>query len=121
MGDYRKLEVWKLACELSDRVDSMVGSLPRRERSRLGEQLVRAADSIHFNISEGCGLNSDAQLIKHVRIALGSANEVENGIETLNRRGLLRPEHHSLLTDAPVLRRKLGAFLKTLTDRTDEP
>lgn len=114
MGDYRKLEVWKLGCIIADRVHSMVEGLPRREQAQIGDQLVRAADSIPANIAEGCGLNTDAQLTKHTRIALGSANELEDGLERLNRRRLVRSEHQDLLTDVPVLRRKLGAFLKTL-------
>src|SRR5262249_36179473 len=103
MGDYRKLEVWSLACSLSDRINAMVDSLPPRQRKILGEQLDRAADSIHMNISEGCGLNSDPQFAKHVRIALGSANEVEDGIERLNHRRALPTSHQNLLADATVL------------------
>jgi four helix bundle protein len=114
MGDYRKLEVWSLACGLADRIHVMVDCLPPRERKNMGEQLLRAADSIHMNISEGCGLNSDPQLAKHVRIALGSANEVEDGIERLGHRRTLPASHHDLLADATVLRRKLGAFLKRI-------
>ena len=117
MGDYRKLEVWTLACSIADRVHAMAELLPPRSRESLGEQLVRAADSIHLNIAEGCGLNSDAQLVRHVRIALGSANEVEDGIERLDRRRLLPDEHRDLLSDVPILRRKLGAFLKKLSPR----
>jgi four helix bundle protein len=116
MGDYRKLEVWTLACSIADRTNAMVDQLPPRLRTKMGDQLARAADSIHLNISEGCGLNSDAQLAKHVRIALGSANELEDGIETLKRRGVLTPQHNTLVSDTPILRRKLGAFLKRLIE-----
>ncbi len=114
MGDYRKLEVWKLACNVADRVDALVAVLPRRTRIVLGDQLLRSADSVHLNIAEGCGLNSDRQLAKHTRVALGSANEVEDAIDRLNRRGLLPDKHADLLTDTSVLRRRLGAFLRTL-------
>jgi len=116
MGDYRKLEVWRLACELSDEMEDFVAELPPRIRQGLGDQLVRAAESIHLNIAEGCGLNTDPQLKKHVRQALGSANEVEDGLAKLKRRGWLRPERHHMLDNATVLRRKLGAFLKRLND-----
>ena len=119
MGDYRKLEVWTRACEISDRVDSLVPTLPRRVQTRLGDQISRAADSIHLNIAEGYGLNSDPQLIKHVRQALGSVNELENGLQRLHARGLVRPEFQALLTDTPILRNKLGAFLKKLLGTQD--
>jgi hypothetical protein len=50
MGDYHKLEVWKLGSELSDRVAVLVGRLPARIRADKGDQLARAADAIHENI-----------------------------------------------------------------------
>ena len=112
MGDYRKLDVWKLAVSVSDRVDALVKRLGHRDRTGLGDQLVRAAESIHLNIAEGCGLNSDPQLARHVRIALGSANELEDGLGKLERRGLVRPEDGPLVSDATVLRRRLGALLR---------
>ena len=115
VGDYRKLEVWKLGCVLSDRVDVVVADLPRRVRDGLGDQLARAAESIHLNIAEGCGFSSDPQLGKYVRQSLGSANEVEDALNRLHRRGLLKPHDHDLLNDATVLRKKLGAFLKALS------
>jgi four helix bundle protein len=112
MGDYRKLEVWKLAVSVSDRVDALVVRLGHRDRTGLGDQLVRAAESIHLNIAEGCGLNSDSQLARHIRIALGSANELEDELGKLDRRRLLQPEDETLVLDATILRRKLGAFLR---------
>lgn len=116
MGDYRKLDVWKLAISISDRVDALVASLGKRDRTGLGDQLVRAGESIHLNIAEGCGLNSDAQLARHIRIALGSANELEDGLAHLDRRRLLPPDG-ALLTDTAILRKKLGALLKRITER----
>jgi len=112
MGDYRKLEVWKLAVSVSDRVDALVRRLGHRDRTGLGDQLVRAAESIHLNIAEGCGLNSDSKLARHVRIGLGSANELEDGLAKLDRRQLLQSEDEQLLVDATLLRRKLGALLR---------
>jgi four helix bundle protein len=116
VGDYRKLEVWKLACSVADRMDALYKTLPRRVQEKLGDQLVRAAESIHLNLAEGCGLNSDSQLKRHTRISLGSANELEDGLERLDRRGHVREEFRDLLTDAHILRRRLGAFLKRLND-----
>jgi four helix bundle protein len=115
MGDYRKLEVWVLACTVADRMDELFELLPARLQKTIGDQLVRAADSPHLNIAEGCGLNSDPQLAKHVRYGLGSVNELESGLLKLRRRGRIPESHLSLLDDCTLLRKKLGAFLKTLT------
>ena len=114
MGDYRKLEVWKSACEISDRIDDLFETLPRRAKANIGDQLTRAAMSIHLNIAEGCGLNTDAQLAKHVRQALGSANEVQDALAKLARRQLLPPQHESLTPDVEILRKRLGALLGRL-------
>ena len=114
MGDYRKLEVYKLACDISDRIDDLYETLPRRVKSNLCDQLTRAATSIHLNIAEGCGLNTDAQLAKYIRQAIGSANEVQDGLAKLERRKLLPPEHQDLIRDIEILRKKLGALLKRL-------
>lgn len=117
MGDYRKLEVWILGCNVADRVYVVVERLPRRLQLALGDDLVRASSSVHLNIAERCGLNSDPYLAKHVRYALGSANEVEDALTRLERRGILPPLDEMLLSDASLLRRKLGAFLKTVQSR----
>jgi four helix bundle protein len=90
VGDHRKLEIYRLACELSDRVEDMVEHLPPKVRTRLGDQLVRAAESIHLNIAEGCGFNSEPLLKKHTNYAIASANEVEDALAKLDRRKLLR-------------------------------
>jgi four helix bundle protein len=96
MGDYRKYDVYMLACELSDRVANAVRVLPRRMSDK-ADQLRRAADSIHEAIAEGSGLGTDAQLLKYLRIALGSANECEDELQTLFRRGLLAQVDFDLL------------------------
>ena len=91
MPDYHKLEVWVLACEISDRVVELVDTLGKRLRPHKADQLLRAADAIHENIAEGCGFNSDPQLAKYLRQARGSADELQDELETLVRRRLILP------------------------------
>jgi four helix bundle protein len=110
MADYRKLEVYELACVFSDRVIQIANRLPGRMADK-ADQLRRAADSIHEAISEGCGLGSDRQLLKYLRISLGSANECENGLHTLNRRGLLQQEEMELLDIARRLCAMIAKFI----------
>jgi four helix bundle protein len=114
MGDYRKLEVWMLGSELSDRIALVVEGLPARIRAGKGDQIMRAADSIHENIAEGCGLNSDRQLAKHLRISLGSANEVEDELATLNRRGYLKEKDKDLIPATRRLCAKIAKFIQRL-------
>lgn len=111
MADYRKLEVYQLANAFSDRIAIVVGRLPRSMDDK-ADQLRRAADSIHENIAEGCGLGTDKQLLKYLRMALGSTNECEDELHTLNRRGLLLEAEVDLLEIARRLCAMLAKFIQ---------
>ena len=117
MPDYHKLEVWTLACELSDRVVLLVDKLGNKLRPSKVDQLLRAADAIHENIAEGCGFNSDPQLAKYLRQARGSADELQDELETIIRRGLMFPGFEDLLPANQVLCRKLSRFIDTVEPR----
>ena len=117
MPDYHKLEVWKLSCELSDRVVLLVGKLGKRLRASKADQLLRAADAIHENIAEGCGFNSDPQLAKYLRQARGSGDELQDELETLLRRGLILSGFEDLLPSTQLLCRKLSRFIETVEPR----
>ena len=117
MTDYHKLEVWRLSCELSDRVVELVDQLGSRLRPAKADQLLRAVDAIHENIAEGCGFNSDPQLAKYLRQARGSADETQDELETLARRGLILAGFEGLLEKNGVLCRKLSRFIETVEPR----
>jgi len=78
---------------------------------------LRAADAIHENIAEGCGFNSDPQLAKYLRQARGSADETQDELETLARRGLMVPGFEDLLPKNQTLCRKLSRFIETVEPR----
>jgi four helix bundle protein len=69
------------------------------------------------NIAEGCGFNSDPQLAKYLRQARGSADELQDELETLARRGLILSGFEDLLPAAQVLCRKLSRFIDTVDHR----
>ena len=49
------LEVYQLAEQFSDEIWDLAGSWKHFEKTTIGNQLVRAADSISANIAEGYG------------------------------------------------------------------
>jgi four helix bundle protein len=77
MGDFRKLAVWKRAHALALEVHRLTGSFPASERYGLSAQMRRAVISLSSNIAEGCGRQHDAELVYFLRIARGSARELE--------------------------------------------
>ena len=76
MGDFRKLEVWQTAHQLTCDIYRATQSFPKAEQFGLTSQIRRAAVSIGANIAEGCGRNNDGDLSRSLAIALGSANEL---------------------------------------------
>jgi four helix bundle protein len=77
MQDFKKLLVWQEGHALTLAVYAVTVQFPREEQYGLTSQLRRAASSIPANIAEGCGRDSNAELARFLRIASGSANELE--------------------------------------------
>ena len=76
MIDYRNLEAWQRAHELTLGVYRETSGFPPSEMSGLITQMRRAAASIGSNIAEGSGHDSPRQLIKYLGYAKASASEV---------------------------------------------
>lgn len=76
MQDFRNLEVWKKAHQLTLEAYRITESFPRSELFGLSSQIRRAASSIPTNLAEGCG-RTQAEFARFVQIAMGSACELE--------------------------------------------
>ena len=77
MEDFKNLRVWEKAYELTLSVYQKTRTFPKEEMYGLTNQLRRAASSVGANIAEGCGRRSDPEMRRFLKIARGSANEVE--------------------------------------------
>lgn len=81
MGDeirsHRDLRAWKAAFEAGLRVYEATRQFPGDERYGLTPQLRRAAVSIASNIAEGYGRGRTSDYLRFLRIARGSAYEVD--------------------------------------------
>lgn len=115
MANFRNLEVWRLSSILADEVAIVVTEIPGGASGPMGDQMSRSSNSIPRNIAEGCGYDSDRQLAKYLRHALGSTDELQNDLETLHRRRLLGPDRVHLLRDANLVARKLRCFIDKLS------
>ena len=74
---YEDLEVWQLAMDLAEMTYALAKEFPRDEVFGLTAQMKRAAVSIPSNIAEGFGRDGIASFVHFLRIALGSARELE--------------------------------------------
>ena len=77
MKDFRDLQVWQKAHQLTLTVYRLTASFPQTEWYGLTTQLRRSSASVAANLAEGCGRNGDAELARFCSIAMGSASELE--------------------------------------------
>lgn len=89
MRDHRKLRAWDLADQLALAVYRESRSFPADERFALSAQLRRSAVSVASNIVEGCARRSEADFLRFLDIAYGSARELEYQISVAQRLDML--------------------------------
>ena len=85
---HNDLIVWKEGLNLVKKVYKLSSAFPQTEQFGLTSQLRRAVVSVPSNIAEGCGRNSDKELVHFCWIAMGSLSEVETQIIIAKRVGL---------------------------------
>lgn len=77
MVDYRNYKVWQKAHLLVIEVYQITDTFPKKEQFGLVSQMNRAVVSIPTNIAEGCGRETQKELIRFLYISSGSAHELE--------------------------------------------
>jgi len=112
MRDFRGLKVWEKAHQLTLDVYRATRSFPDEERFGLTSQMRRSAASIPSNIAEACGRGGDLEFGRFMRIAMGSASEVEYQFLLAHDLGLLTSESHdALLVQVTEVKRMLSALI----------
>ena len=115
MQDYRRLNVWQKAHELTLLVYRSTALLPPYERYGLVSQMRSAAVSIESNIAEGCGRSSDADFARFLHNAAGSANELECQVTIAHDLGYLQSDVAQRMSG---LRSEVKKMLVALISRT---
>jgi four helix bundle protein len=119
MRNFRRLDVWKKAHQLTLDVYRASTNFPNSERYGLTSQLQRAAASIGANLAEGCARQTDGDFKRFIEIASGSACEVEYHLLLAHDLSLLNEQDYKAL-DAKVNEVKrmlfgLAQYLKSST------
>jgi len=116
MSSYRGLLVWQKAIELVDDVYAAVRTFPREETFGLSQQMRRAATAIPCNIAEGNGRGRDAEYRYFVRVALGSALELQTEIVIAARQRFFDEEVATRLdAKAEEVGKLLNRLLRSIT------
>jgi four helix bundle protein len=117
MRDFRTLQVWEKAHQLTLDVYEVTGAFPKDELYGLTSQIRRACTSIPANIAEGCGRGSPVELARFSQIATGSASELEYHLLLAHDLHFLNDLDYERLTAQVVeLKRMLTVFIQKLRE-----
>lgn len=115
---YKKLDIWKIARELSIEIHRMtLNDLPKFELFEQGSQIRRSSKSVRSNIVEGYGKRTwKKDFQRHLYYALGSCDETIDHLETLWETGSLSKEtvFTQISEKLDHLKRKLVNFTKAV-------
>lgn len=115
--NFEKLEVWKLAMELVDKVYDLAKKYPDEEKFGLALQLKKSVTSIPLNIAEG-SIRGKKEFSQFIRIALGSLVETVTNLKIGLMRGFIKQKDHD--ENTPLIEElyfKLLALHKSLSKK----
>ena len=115
MKDFRELQVWQKAHQLTLNLYNIARSFPDDEKFGLVSQIKRSAASIAANIAEGCGRNGDAELARFLQIAMGSASELEYHLLLTHDLKIIDTSLYKKLADeVSEIKKMLASFIRKL-------
>ncbi|MGZ4845373.1 MAG: four helix bundle protein [Candidatus Angelobacter sp.] len=114
------MEVWEKAHKLTLLLYQKSRSFPKEEFYGLTSQLRRSAMS-SANLAEGCGRQTTPELARFVRIAMGSASELDYHLLLAHDFGYLPlEEHKGFAQELTRIRKMLASLLATLESGTKQ-
>lgn len=112
MQDYRNLRVWRKSHQLTLAVRQAAGRFPRAGYASLRSQITTSAESIAFNIVEGCGSSSGKELARFLDISIKSTMELEYQLKLAMDYGVIDQEEARGLSGEVVDTRRMLCGLK---------
>lgn len=109
------LEIYREAMRIGEIIWNLVADWSYFAKDTVGKQVVRSADSIAANLSEGYGRYHFKENQKFCYYSRGSAQETQTWIEKGVRRGLIPDETaRALYRDLDTYKKRLNAYIRTI-------
>lgn len=115
MEGFKSLIVWQKSMALADIIFHLTKRFPKDEQYGLTSQMRRAAISIPSNIAEGSRRSSKKDYAQFLRIACGSAVELETQLLLANN-WYPNTSNASALSLVIEVEKMLSAILRKLSD-----
>lgn len=118
--NFENLRVYQFSEKLADEIWGIVLNWDNFSKDTVGKQIVRSADSIGANITEGEGRGSYQDNRRFVKIARGSLQETQHWLRRAFKRNLLTNEQIERLKPlVDKLSPSLNAYLASIGKNKD--
>lgn len=115
MRNFLNLEIWKKNHQLTLKIYKITKEFPKEEMFGLTSQMRRSCSSIPTNIAEGCGRNSNSQLVNFLQISTGPCSELQYQIILSKELSYIsEPAFNELHNEVIDVRRMIFAYLNKL-------
>ncbi len=112
---FEKLHIWQKAMDFGEEIYSLTNMFPKKEQFNLSSQILRAADSIALNISEGSIEQSTKEFKRFMGYSIRSLAEVVTCLHKAKRRKYIKDDEFSIFyNEAFHLMNMMIAFKKTI-------
>ncbi len=110
-----EIKVYNLSMELGEKIWNIVIKWDFFSKDTIGKQLVRAADSIAANLSEGYGRYHYKDSKNFCYYSRGSLYETKTWLTKANNRKLINDDdYNSFITDINQIGKKLNNYIKSI-------
>ena len=113
MQDFHRLKVYQRSQDLAVKVRRITDAFPAAGYASLKDQTRRAAESIPFNIAEGCGARTPKEFARFLDVAIKSSNELEAQLKLAKQYGILRATPGKASEDETVEVRRMLCGLRS--------
>ena len=115
--NFENLDIYKISESLADAIWEIVLGWNRLAQDTVGKQIIRSADSVGANISEGSGRGTPADNRRFLRMARGSLYETRHWLRRAHRRNLLTETNTGVLAELiKELTPKLNAYIRKVDE-----
>jgi four helix bundle protein len=115
-----ELKVYSLSMEMGERIWSIVMGWDYFSRDTIGKQLIRAADSVAANLSEGFGRYHYRENVNFSYYSRGSLFETKTWIKkSFNRKLITETDYNAFLSEIDTIGIKLNNYIKTIGKSPD--
>jgi four helix bundle protein len=94
---FEKLIIWQKAMDFGEEINKITDDFPKKEIFNLSSQIIRAADSIALNISEGSIEQTNPEFKRFLNYAIRSIAEVITCLYKAKRRNYIPNEKFDVL------------------------